>query len=72
MSMGLSRGETWSGLPFPPAGNLPDPGIEPVPNLSTLAGRIFTTSTTWEWLLKNVILRSDDTCTEVILICFLC
>ena len=29
VSMGLSRQEYWSGLPFPPAGDLPDPGIEP-------------------------------------------
>ena len=26
---GFSRPEYWSGLPFPPPGNLPDPGIEP-------------------------------------------
>ena len=25
----FSRQEYWSGLPFPPPGNLPDPGIEP-------------------------------------------
>ena len=28
-SMGFSRQENWSGLPFPPPGDLPDPGIEP-------------------------------------------
>ena len=28
-SMGFSRQEYWSGLPFPPPGDLPDPGIEP-------------------------------------------
>ena len=27
--MGLSRQEEWSGLPCPPPGDLPDPGIEP-------------------------------------------
>ena len=27
--MGLSRQENWSGLPCPPPGNLPDPGLEP-------------------------------------------
>ena len=27
LSMGLSRQEYWSGLPFPPPGDLPDPGI---------------------------------------------
>ena len=28
-SMGFSRQERWSGLPFPSPGDLPDPGIEP-------------------------------------------
>ena len=28
-SMGFSRQEYWSGLPFPSPGELPDPGIEP-------------------------------------------
>ena len=29
LSMGFPRHEYWSGLPFPPPGNLPDPEIEP-------------------------------------------
>ena len=29
LSMGFSRQEYWSGLPFPSPGELPDPGIEP-------------------------------------------
>ena len=41
LSMGFSRQEYWSGLPFPSLGNLPDPGIEPVS--PALAGRFFTT-----------------------------
>ena len=28
-SMGFSRPEYWSGLPFPSPGDLPDPGINP-------------------------------------------
>ena len=28
-SMGFSRQEYWSGLPFPAPGDLPNPGIEP-------------------------------------------
>ena len=44
LSMGFSRQECWSGLPFPPPGDLPDPGIEPMsPASPTLAGRFFTT-----------------------------
>ena len=29
LSMGLFRQEYWSGFPFPPPGDLPDPGIKP-------------------------------------------
>ena len=29
LSVGLSRGEYWSELPFPSPWDLPDPGIEP-------------------------------------------
>ena len=29
LSMGFSRQEYWSGLPFPSPGDLPEPGIEP-------------------------------------------
>ena len=41
LSMGISRQEYWSGLPFPTPGDLPDPGIKPTS--PTLAGRFFTT-----------------------------
>ena len=30
LSMKVFRQEYWSGLPFPPPGDLPDPGVEPV------------------------------------------
>ena len=29
LSMGFSRQECWSGLPFPSPGDLPDPGVKP-------------------------------------------
>ena len=49
LSTGFSRQEYWSGLPCPPPGHLPNPGIELVPLTSPmLAGGFFTTSTTWE------------------------
>ena len=38
--MGFPRQEYWSGLPFPSAGDLPNPGIEP--ESPALAGRFFT------------------------------
>ena len=49
LSMGFSRQEYWSALPFPTLEDLPDPGIE----LLSLAppawaGRFFTTSATWK------------------------
>ena len=40
LSMGFSRQEYWSGLPFPSPGDLPDPGIKP--QISCIAGRCFT------------------------------
>ena len=41
-----SPGMNWSGLPFPSAGNLPDPGIQPTcPGSPPLAGRFFTAET---------------------------
>ena len=49
LSVGFSRQEYWSGLPFPPSGDLLDPGIEPVSLMSSaLAGGFFITSATWE------------------------
>ena len=41
LSMGFLRQEYLSGLPFPPPGDLPDPGIKPVS--PALAGEFFTT-----------------------------
>ena len=47
LSLGFSRQEYWSGLPCPPPGDLPDPGIKPASLLSpALAGRFFTTRAT--------------------------
>ena len=49
LSMGFSRQEYWSGLPWPPPGDLPDPGIKPASLASpALAGGFFTASTTQE------------------------
>ena len=41
LSMKFFREQYWSGLPIPPPGDLPDPGIKPAS--SALAGRFFTT-----------------------------
>ena len=51
LSMAFSRQEYWSGLPCPPSGDLPDPGIKATLLMSpALAGGFFTTSATWEAL----------------------
>jgi len=43
--MGFPRQEYWSGLPFPPPRDLPDPGIELKSLVSpAMAGRFFTTA----------------------------
>ena len=39
LSLRFPKQEYWSGLPFPPAGDLPDPGIEPASPV--LAGGFF-------------------------------
>ena len=52
---GFSRKEYWSGLPRPPPRDLPNPGIEPMSLIyPTLAGRFFTTNSTWESLALNL------------------
>ena len=44
LSMGFSRGEYWSRLPYPTARELPNPGIEPEPPTAPgLAVGFFTT-----------------------------
>ena len=51
--MGFSRQEYWTGFPYPPLGDLPNPGIElKSPVSPALAGGFFTTSATWETLLS--------------------
>ena len=55
--MGFSQQEYWSGLPFPPLGDLPHPGKEPsVSCVSCIADGFFTAEPPEEPL--NVILNS--------------
>ena len=43
LSMGFSRQKCWSELPFPPSGDLLDPGIEPMSLVPpALEGEFFT------------------------------
>ena len=48
LSVGFFRQEYYSGLPFPPPGNLPDPGIKPMyPALQAI-------SCIYRWILNQV------------------
>ena len=60
LSMGFSRQEYWGGLPCPPPGDLPNPGIEPISLMSpALAGRFFTISITWEDVHYHIICHGE-------------
>ena len=64
LSMEFSRQEYWSGLPCPPPGSLPDPGIEPTSLRSpALSGGFFTTSVPWE--VHNLVLTNTLTMKEM-------
>ena len=46
---GILQAKYWSGLPVPPPGDLPYPGIKPTSLMSpALAGGFFTATATWE------------------------
>ena len=58
--MGFSRQEYWSGLPFPPPGDLPHQGIEPA-SLCLLHWQAdsLPTYATWEVILYIVVCTSQ-------------
>ena len=54
LSMGFFQQEYWNGLPCPPPGDLPDPGIKPAsPASPTLLVEFFITDPLWRFL-KNL------------------
>ena len=60
-AMGFSRQEYRTGLPCPPPGDLPNPGIELVSLMSpALAGQFFSTSD----MLQETILSSRNQCNQ--------
>ena len=66
--MEFSGQESWSGLPCPPPGDLPHPGIKPMSLMSpALAVRFFTTGATWEARLS--LLSSVQSLSRVRLFC---
>ena len=58
LSMGFPRQKYWSGLPFPPPGDLPNKGIEPASLASpALAGKVFITAPPGNHLGSFLILK---------------
>ena len=51
--MGLSRQDYWSGLPYPPPGDLPDSGIEPASPKSPAPAGGFFTRESLNWLSNS-------------------
>ena len=67
--MGFPRQEYWSGLPCPPPGTFPDPGIELL--FPALAGRLFTTepSTLHSFFMVQAFTFSDLMTTAIGYLC---
>ena len=66
LSMGFSRQEYWSGLPFPPPGDLPNPETKLASLMPpALAGGFFTSGATWEALYLQYsvkLLKGEHIC----------
>ena len=61
LSMRFPRQEYWSGLPFPPPGDLPDPGIErmlPALQADSLPPSHLGTPKYMDTILKSIVLNS--------------
>ena len=68
LSMEFSRQEYWSGLPCPPPGALPNPGIESASLVPPeLADRFFTTSATSDISNSKLLLKKTRHWTNVYL-----
>ena len=63
--MGFSKQEHWSGMPFPPPGDLPDPGIQPVSQVSCIGKQILYHEATWEATdkFKQLLFMEGEGCT---------
>ena len=79
LSMGFSRQEYWSGLPFPSPGDLPNPGIKwgsPALQADSLPGRFFSQlsykgSPVWYELIKTARRSNQSILKEISLGCSL-
>ena len=63
LSMGLSRKEYWSGLPFPPPGCLPDPEIKPAS--PELTGRFLSTEPPGKPHILPVVVVQSLSCVQL-------
>ena len=62
LAMAFSRQEYWGGLPFPPPGDLPYPGTEPISCISCMGRQIlYTVATTWEAIKSILVLKKCRT-----------
>ena len=64
-SMGFSRQEYWSGLPFPSPGDLPNPGIEP--RSPTLQADVLTSEPPGKNVLQWYIMDASKCCARILL-----
>ena len=55
LSIGFSRQDHWSGLPFPPPGDLPPKDQTHISYVSWVASRFLTTSAIWEAPLRKYV-----------------
>ena len=60
LSMGFSRQEYWSGLPFPSPGDLPDPGIEPRSGTEPMSSTLQAFTTPNFEIYNTKVLKSHD------------
>ena len=72
LSMGFSRHDCWSGLPFPPPGDHPDTGIESAALVlwEALYGNYHGFSpASWDWKTKSCIWTQADRMIAIYCIC---
>ena len=68
LSMEFSRQEYWSGLPWPPPGDLPNPGIELVFLMSPALGGGFFTTISTQGSPKMCLLNSKSVVADAVVI----
>ena len=66
LSMEFSRQEYWNGLPCPPPGDLPGPGIKPKSLMSpALEGEFFITRAIWEACVRVSVCVCKRVCVSM-------